>query len=589
MARQVPAKLEDEWTEEVIDHLTGGLNVALTANLLDPSQTPMVENMFFREGRVLLSSGYKKFGAVVRGTPRREIAFERLDESVELCLVTTVTFYKWSTAAKQWQYVKGPAGTNANGGEPAGETVVEVDSVAGFSIGNFIGVILDNGTQHQTTVAAVGATTITMDDAVPVGRSILDNAVVVIAVSLAGTLAKAIDYTTVPNLDWLVFTDGLTPPQRYNGTDCIEVPNLPGTTFLAETCIWWSSALLFGNITLDGTKRPVGIYWCDTADPTNWTTGTAGNDNLYNTADQIRKFMLMGSELIIYRHEGTTKGTYVGTATRLFLFLDTQATKGLLATLAVVDGGDQHFFMGHDDLYIYEGGLSIVPFGLPIRDKIFGDGGELNPSEAHKSFALYCENYKELWFVYARGVDENPRAIIRYKLESKTFSYRILSHEMSGFGVFRLESSLIWSEIIGAWEEQTTTWDARSFIGGSATILFSGVSPAQVYEYDFVTSSDDGIAVHGKIRTKNFVFNKKQHRIDNLKVEIRGTEAHIMYSIDRGVTWQEYGMISSISDFTAVAIYKQVIAEQIAFEFECVGTGLGVGWIKFEHREESVV
>lgn len=55
--------------------------------------------------------------------------------------------------------------TTLSADEASGQTVLSVTSVTGLAASDVVGIELDDGTRHWTTIASVGASTITVDDA----------------------------------------------------------------------------------------------------------------------------------------------------------------------------------------------------------------------------------------------------------------------------------------------------------------------------------------------------------------------------------------------------------------------------------------
>jgi hypothetical protein len=71
-------------------------------------------------------------------------------------------------------YVKS---TTATDGEPAGETNIVVSSIIGFSNRDYIRIILNDGTHHQTTISGTpSGSTIAISDPIPIGRSVSSGA-----------------------------------------------------------------------------------------------------------------------------------------------------------------------------------------------------------------------------------------------------------------------------------------------------------------------------------------------------------------------------------------------------------------------------
>ncbi|KKL47998.1 hypothetical protein LCGC14_2329900, partial [marine sediment metagenome] len=142
----------DEWHFENVDRLNRGINQAERTELLQDGQSLTADNIRFERGQVLVDFGYKTFGQVIRGSPRADFQFFLKNGSSILILITNLTFYRWVDTVSEWQYPSNGTKTTMNTAEAAGGTTLDVVSITGFSDGDFIGVELDSGKQHQTTI-----------------------------------------------------------------------------------------------------------------------------------------------------------------------------------------------------------------------------------------------------------------------------------------------------------------------------------------------------------------------------------------------------------------------------------------------------
>lgn len=61
----------------------------------------------------------------------------------------------------------GPTNTTLTANAVVGQTVIPVDSMGGFALGENIGVMMDNGILFNTTLAAIGNGTLTLNAALP--------------------------------------------------------------------------------------------------------------------------------------------------------------------------------------------------------------------------------------------------------------------------------------------------------------------------------------------------------------------------------------------------------------------------------------
>ena len=266
------------WERKHVHPLTGGYNDSLPPDAIPDGDSPNLKNVRFDRGKVIVDYGYSAWGSTVRGSPRMAYQFNRKDSTTELLLLTNDTLYRWKSG--EWQYIQDTdTGTLVNGAQAAGETIIEVDAVTGFAVDDYVGVILDNGTEHKTTVAAIDgvALTITINDAVPSGRTIPDDSPFIKATELNGTAIDLPSMATWPADDYVIFTNYRDNVKVYNGTDCRDVPNLPSSgSCRARIVRVKDNHVILLNTVEGGTQYPQRVRYCDAGDYTNWSTGVAG-------------------------------------------------------------------------------------------------------------------------------------------------------------------------------------------------------------------------------------------------------------------------------------------------------------------------
>ncbi|KKL91979.1 hypothetical protein LCGC14_1889250, partial [marine sediment metagenome] len=268
----------DEWEYHLSEIITGGEDYSTRSELIQEGGSVSVENMFFHKGRAVKDFGFATFGGVVRGVPRLDYQFNKSDGSSELVLLTNATLYTWNVTAAEWQYVSDGNDTTMRVAGVATDLVIDVVSIAGFSNGDFIGVLLDDGTQHQTTINGVPAgTLITITDALPSGAAI--GKVVVKAVDFAGSSVIPISIATWTAKDRIYIANGVDTPRWYDGATCEIIENLPATTFSCRLIRVFNDYILLFHTVEDGTAYPQRERWSD-----------AGFDNIWNETVNFNDF-----------------------------------------------------------------------------------------------------------------------------------------------------------------------------------------------------------------------------------------------------------------------------------------------------------
>lgn len=92
-------------------------------------------------------------------------------------LFTAYQDYDYSLSSSGWHATKSYVSTTISAIEAAAQTVLAITSVSGITANDYIGIELDGGTRQWTTVASVGASTVTVNDALT-GAAASGNSVV---------------------------------------------------------------------------------------------------------------------------------------------------------------------------------------------------------------------------------------------------------------------------------------------------------------------------------------------------------------------------------------------------------------------------
>jgi len=559
-------EVSKEWEYKFVHDLTLGINSTVPDIMLDDGENALSKNLHFEKRKVVVDTGYAKFGGVVRGNPRIDFQFFKTDGTSELVLITDTTLYVYS--ALEWQYVSDGNSTTTTGAEAAGQTVIEVVATTGFTSGDFVGLALSDGTQHRTTVASVSAgVSITLDDAIPATFDAILGAVLLKAVDLVGTLDIQVSTVVLPSHNWFVFTNGVDNVKRYDGTDCTDIPNLPssGNTQCRLVGIF-NNHLILAHTTEGGTRYPQRVRRANTGDPTDWTTGVAGYNDLYDNEDWLIAIQYLGPYMILYRERSIVRTEYVGSLDLLFNFETTIVGEGALSQDSVIDLGDYHIFMGNANIYEYRGGFDFQPVGDKIYYEIFGVNGDLNASYKQRVFGLYVEEVDEAWFFYPPSGEEKPTKLIRYSQENQSWMIREFNHDITGFGLYQSTSDKTWNDLVGTWLQQNWTWDSRAINANSPITHLLSSDNLQVYEYDYFQTTDDGTVIPYEFETKDFGNPRFMTRFDLFEFRLFGTNILVEYSLDEGVTFDTLATFTS-GKLQKNLVNKQLITQYIRFRF----------------------
>ncbi len=531
----------DDWRYVFVDQFNKGMDLSKdTRDLADPVVID-ANGVRITKDRLALDFGFKKFGQVVRGVPRIAVQFFKRDGTTSFILITDDTFYRWVAAESEWQYVSNGTSTTLTASADTPDTQITVADTTGFVATEFVGLLLDDGTQHKTTIASIDSGTLmTLDDTVPSLAS-SGNAIIE-AVALSGTSNTPVDFVPVPFHDWLIFVNGVDAPQKYDGTTVEPVPNLPTSPFIASVVKILENHVMFFNLIEAGVKFPQKIRWSDTSDATNWTTGNAGFANLWSREDAIKAAVNLDPYLIVYKERSIVRIEFIGQTNLIFNFVPVVGGEGVRNGNSVIDLNTAHMVFGKKNIYIYTGQFSITPTGSQIGSELFGQNSNLNKDKINTIVGIRVEELDEIWFFYPLGSDVAPKNMVRYKIRKDAWAKRSYSINITGKGVFKSAGGLLWNQLVGSWERQDGSWLSFGAKAEQSTIILCSSSPTnQVYEYDFTQVKDDGVDISYAVETKDFYQPNRFLRFDRFEFDLIGSGIEILCSLDRGESWTTFG------------------------------------------------
>ena len=180
-SRQVGENLS--WAVDTFPSLSAGVNLSAPDDLIDDQEATAIVNLSIRDGRVRSDSGFGEFGAntTLRGTPKAGTVYRNSSGVETFVLITDSTVYKYfagtDKGVDQFHYIRwadnigGRAGngfTTLDANENGGQTVISVAATDRFLVDDYVGIQLNDGTEHQSKVTAISAgATITIEDALP--------------------------------------------------------------------------------------------------------------------------------------------------------------------------------------------------------------------------------------------------------------------------------------------------------------------------------------------------------------------------------------------------------------------------------------
>lgn len=577
------ADILNPWQQEVLPDLLGGIRIDDRPDVIDKTETLTLTGVLFDNGQITVDKGYTTFNQEVVGTPQGTFQFWKTDGTSELVMVTTETVYV--NTPDEWELISNSTSTTLSTSAADGATTISVDDATGFSAGDLIGVRINDGTQHQTTIDSISGSDITLDAGLD-GAADSGNAVVN-SVVLNSDLDEHVSFFTLASHNWLVFTNNRDVVKRYDGTDCIDIPGLADVgTVTAKGVTVFKDHLILVATTEDGSEHPQRIRWSHTSDPTRWTDGNASFADLVDTEDFLMNGTPLGSYMILYRDRSIVRMEYIGTDTRLFNFEFVVFGEGPVSPNGVVDMGDYHIFWGNTSIWAYTGGFDIEDVGYKIRPLVFQTDGDMNPAFSYRMFSAYIEELDECWFFYPSANADIPDKVLRMKPETQRFYLRDFHHTLKGLGFFRTTTVQRWIDLEGDWTEQTFRWNSVRLLANSPITLLCASDPKQVYAYDYLAVDDAGNVIQYEIESKDFTHPGFMVRIDHLAARMAGTGISIEYSSDSGETWTTAGSFDPGSSFITQRVHMGITVPRIRFKISGSGGGMRLSWLRFPYTIE---
>ena len=582
----------DEFQYKFINGFTAGLNVSDRPNAIRDGNLTVADNIRFKKQRVITDNGFAKRGQVVRGNPRREFNFVNKSGVSSKVLITDLTFYKYNATVGvlEYQYVSDGTSTTLTVAANTPDVVISVVDASSFAASDFVGLTLDSGKQHQTTIASISVNDITLDDAVPTLASIGNT--LVKAVVLAGNVDIGVSVVNYPGVDEMYFCNGADTPKKYDGSTVVDILNLPGTTFVARLVAIFNNHVLLMHTTEDGVAFPQRVRRSDTGDPTEWVTGNAGFNDLLDKSDFIIATEELGAYQIIYKERSAVRMEFINQTGRLFNFITTLNQDGALSVSSIAKLADRHIVFGNRSIYEYDGGFDNKVISEDVREKLYGVDREISSANVGRSFAFYVEEQDEGWFFYPTSASTKPNRMVRVRNptgDNPAWASRKFTQEFEGFGLSVIETSLTWNDEVGDWTQATGSWLTGAGEIDSPTIILCGSSPTlQVYEYDFVQTQDDGTDIAALVETKEFYVPNRLLRFDRFEYSVKGTNVKFSFSTDEGVTYTLLKTSSPGASYARQRVFKQFVSRTIRFKFEAAAAGFGLEWLGFLWKRESI-
>ena len=156
--------------------------------------------------------------------------------------------------------------------------------------------------------------------------------------------------------------------------------------------------LAFGT-TYGGDTSPDGWHSCALGDYTDWTpniTTQAANGRFLDSAGAVTAARRINDGIIAYKKRSMYYGQYVG-GDIIWQWSQIATNIGCVGQDAVVNAGGMHYFVGADDIYMFDGSQP-RSIGQAIKRWFFADA---DPDHLHRVIAVHDRNDDHVYFWYS--------------------------------------------------------------------------------------------------------------------------------------------------------------------------------------------
>lgn len=374
-------------------------------------------------------------------------------------------------------------------------------------------------------------------------------------------------FATVTEDDILIITNGFDKPRKWVGSGNNAV--LGGSPPYAKYCTYLSPYVLLAWLTEAGDYKPWKVAWCDTNAPETWSGGNSGSALLSAEPSPIQNIIKLNEFVAAYKKESLYLGRKVETSD-VFIFDTVKTGIGLASPRAVAEAEGQHFFMGANDFYVWNG-IREQSIGRALRDEVFS---RIDRNKINRCFAVHVQELTEIWFFVVISGNSWPTEIWKYNYRNGFWYYDTCSSLTSAIK-WEAVTTETWDDDSGAWDAAGDVWDSGLSVAKWEDIVF-GDSGGYSYSLDYTTTNDNSVAVSAHFISKDFTGDQLEFMKRWLKLDLWGKgpgKLYIDYSTDEGSNWINipYSSSQAYIDLGGTIIkyemYFDIVAEKIRFRF----------------------
>lgn len=408
-------------------------------------------------------------------------------------------------------------------------------------------------------------------------------------------------WSGVMHNDAYVYTNGIAPLQvkpSFSATGTNMASALSPTTYSAFSILSLRDHLIMYHVFENGSEKYKRVQWSKkgaltyTAGTTDFASGVAGAVDVQDCEGEIKTAVPLSGGAAIYAERSIHYQYWVG-GDEVWRFQKTVPGIGTPGRMTVISYGDINYFLGHDNVYSYEGGSEPKPIGNPIKQALFS---EINRSAIANAFLEFDSQENELVVAIPVGSDTMPTVNWVYRVQDDAWTRKLRNHTSAGRSSRR--SGLTIGDLVGNIGAQNFTFgeavvrvDAEVRVYGQPSghvvqhdvsrysLSESGTNVAQVFHVE--TPDVTGTRAIDPVDSDRAQFVTTNQRWQKFWLEIFGTgQTIVSVSTDRGSTFIPVSAspISLNPSGTTHEIDVDVSNSFIRFALEQTGTNDFIGW-----------
>lgn len=295
--------------------------------------------------------------------------------------------------------------------------------------------------------------------------------------------------------------------QRSTGAAFADVATAPKAEIIFSV-----GAFVMALNTNDGSEKPDGWHCCAAFDDTSWTPSLATqatSGRLVATAGKLTAGMRLGEYAIAYKQRSIYLGQYVGAPTVWNWLQVPGGDAGCVGKEAICDIGGAHFFVGDDNIWIFDG-TRPVPVADGLVRQFFFDNS--NPAYRYRTICVFDRQKNLVWVFYPALGSITPDSAIVYHVTAKKWGVAnrsieaALNYVSGGVTIDGLPSISPTIDGLSAYSFDSQFW----LTGGKSMSIFNTSHQLQSMTGESVSSSmttgevgdDEGVTALNKIRLR---------------------------------------------------------------------------------------